>query len=223
MNTKTALIIGSTGLVGRQLTQLLLKGNEYGLVIAFVRRSSGISHPKLEERIVDFTQPESWKEHLKGDVIFSCMGTTIKVAGSQDAQWQVDYTFQWNAASLAAANGVGQLVLVSAASADSSSRLFYNRMKGELDEAVASLGFKQIDIVRPSILKGDRGEFRLGEKIGLMAMEVLRIIPGLRAYRPIRDAVVARAMIRSAQEPHSDHVKIHTLEEVHHLSKRYVD
>jgi len=216
---KTALIIGATGLVGRQLLLQLLECPEFEKVCCFVRRSSGLVHEKLSEEIVDFDQPDKWKHLMKGDVLFSCMGTTLKTAGSQDAQWKIDFDYQFNAAKCASENGVPAFVLVSAAGANARSGMFYNRMKGQLDEAVAALPFRQITILRPSILDGDRKESRPGEKAGLVVMKFLRFIPGLRSYRPIDVRIVARAMLNASLSNRFEKLLIVTLGEVFELAK----
>jgi uncharacterized protein YbjT (DUF2867 family) len=215
---KKALVIGATGLVGKQLVSQLLEDSGFSEVICFVRRPSGVTHPKLTEHLVDFKSPDSWSQMITGDVLFSCMGTTIRTAGSQEAQWEVDYTYQWNTAERAAANGVAHYVLLSAAGVTPGSRIFYNRMKGELDEAVQQLPFRQIDIIRPSILAGNRQEVRTGERIGIAVMGALRFIPGVRKYRPIMDVTVARAMISASRLEGVEKTRIHELEDVHGLA-----
>ena len=215
---KKALVIGATGLVGKQLVKQLLDDSGFSEVICFVRRRSGVTHPKLTEHLVDFKSPDSWSQMITGDVLFSCMGTTIRTAGSQEAQWEVDYTYQWNTASHAAANGVAHYVLLSAAGVTPDSRIFYNRMKGQLDEAVQQLPFRQIDIIRPSILAGNRQEVRTGERIGIAVMGALRFIPGVRKYRPIMDVTVARAMISASRLEGVEKTRIHELEDVHRLA-----
>ena len=138
---KSAAMIGATGLVGGALLDLLLEDDRFSEVRSFVRRSSGRSHDKLREHVVDFRKPESFANDLVGDVLFSTLGTTRKKAGSQEAQREVDYTFQYETARSAAKNGVACYVLVSSTGANASSGLFYNRMKGQLDQAVSELGF----------------------------------------------------------------------------------
>jgi uncharacterized protein YbjT (DUF2867 family) len=195
---KTALVIGATGLVGKELVGQLLQDARFGKVIVFVRRAAGRTHAKLEEHLVDFDNPAGWKDLLRGDVLFSAMGTTIKKAGSKEAQYKIDYTYQYEAARAAAENGVPTYVLVSSAGASSSSRIFYSRMKGELEDAVKGLPFSYIRIIQPGILAGGREEFRLGERIGIAVMSVLGQVPGLTAYKPYQASVVARALIRAA-------------------------
>lgn len=193
-----AVLLGASGLVGRSLLRILLDDARVSSVVSLARRSSGKEHAKLQEQIVDFRDLEALRREVRGDVLFSALGTTLRKAGSKDAQYEVDYTFQWNVARTAAENGVLRYVLCSAAGASASSLLFYNRMKGELDRDVAALGFASCHVVRPSILEGDRGERRPGEALGLAAMRVFALVPGLRTYRPIPGETVARAMFAAA-------------------------
>lgn len=195
---KTALVIGATGLVGSELTNLLLADDRFDKVKVFVRRSTGKQHPKLEEHRVNFDAVPAWQSLLTGDVLFSSLGTTLKQAGSKEAQYKIDFTYQYNVAKAAAENGVTQYVLVSSAGASPQSRLFYSRMKGELEKAVQTFSFAHIHILQPGILQGERDEFRLGERIGVGMLSVTRYIPGLQKYKPIPGATVAQAMINAA-------------------------
>ena len=129
---KTAILIGATGLVGAALTDALLADSRFEKVVVFVRRATGKNHPKLEEHIVNFDAIDNWKQLLTGDVLFSAMGTTIGKAGSKEAQYKIDYTYQYEVAKAASENGVRQYVLVSSAGASPQSKIFYSRMKGEL-------------------------------------------------------------------------------------------
>ncbi|MBW8333324.1 MAG: NAD(P)H-binding protein [Prolixibacteraceae bacterium] len=192
--SKVANVIGASGLVGQQLVAQLLGHPEFGKVRSFVRRTSGMSHPKLEEILIDFNRLVSWKHLVQGDVLFSTMGTTIKTAKTKENQYRVDFTYQHEFAKAAAGNGIGAYVLVSSMGADSKSSVFYSRIKGELEEAVSKLNFRKCIIVRPSILDGDRKEKRAGEKIGLVASRFLtRYI--LKKYRPTPVDVLAAKMI----------------------------
>ncbi len=190
-----AIVIGSTGLVGRQLVQQLLEDARFDGVTSFVRRASGVQHPKLDEQVIDFRAPETWASRVKGDVLFSTLGTTIKVAGSQSAQYEVDHTFQFRTAEAAAKAGVRDYVLVSSASASPSSPIFYSRMKGELERDVAKLGFTSVTFIRPGLLLGERAEPRFGERVGEAVMKVIGGLPGLGNARGIHGRVVAKAMI----------------------------
>lgn len=194
----TALLIGATGLVGDQLLRQLLLDARFDRLKVFVRRPTGYQSPKLEEHVVDFDQPQTWSEALTGDVLFSTLGTTLRQAGSQEAQYKVDYTYQYRAAQAAATNGVPTFVLVSSAGADADSFVFYNRIKGELERDVKKLRFRRIRILQPGILAGGRAQVRLGEKVGLVLASVVGAVPPLRGYRPIHARIVAQAMINAA-------------------------
>lgn len=197
---KTAIVIGATGLVGSHVLNLLLQDERYQTVKVFHRRSTGINHPKLKEHLVDFKNLDSWRSQLTGDELYSALGTTIKKAGSQEAQYTIDFTYQFETAKAAAENGVSKFALVSSAGANPKSRAFYPKLKGELDEAVKELSFEVITILRPSILEGDRSENRLGETVGIILAKIFTKIPGLKKYRPIFAETVARGMINSLRK-----------------------
>jgi len=212
---KTAIIIGATGLVGSHLINSLLSDNRYNLVKIFVRKSTGINHPKLEEHVIDFDKLKTWRHEISGDELYSAMGTTIKKAGSKEAQYKIDFTYQFEFAKAASENGVEKYLLVSSAGANVKSRNFYLRMKGELDEKVAELPFKQINIFRPSILAGERKERRKGEEIGITAIRfIAQIIPLLRKYRPIEAETVAEAMIKAANSENKTKISIYEPDQI---------
>jgi uncharacterized protein YbjT (DUF2867 family) len=215
-----AIVIGATGLVGRHLLKQLLADERFRQVKVFHRRKTGETHPRLKEYVIDFDDIASWQEQLKGDVLFSTLGTTLKTAGSKEAQYRVDYTYQYEVARATAEQGVNNYVLVSSAGADSSSMVFYSRMKGELDAAVQQLPFQRVLILRPSMLDGDRQEERLGEKIGLAVGRLLPYLPFAKKYRPIHAEIVARAMIKGALQPDGKSREIAELEEVFQLAEK---
>ncbi len=194
---KTAIVIGATGLVGLELVHLLLKDSRFEKVKIFVRRATGISNVKLEEYIVNFDEADNWKQKVTGDVLYSAMGTTLKVAGSKEAQYKIDYTYQYHTAKIAAANGVPEYVLVSAAGSNVNSRIFYSKMKGELERDIKKLPFETIHIIRPGMLGSGRKEERTGEKIGIAFMKVIGLIPSLGSLKPIEGKEVAQAMINA--------------------------
>jgi len=196
---KTAIILGATGLVGSELLNQLLQNDDYNKVITFVRRPIVISHSKLQQEVIDFDKPELWAHKVVGDVLFSAFGTTIKKAGSKAAQYMIDYTYQFQMAEAAARNGVSNYVLVSSVGAHYKSKIFYSRIKGELDRDVQTLGFKHVTILKPSILAGKRNEKRAGEKVGLILGKFIAVIPGIRKYKPIPATIVAKAMINAAK------------------------
>lgn len=200
---KTAIILGATGLTGSQLLDLLLHDERFDQVKVLVRRSTGVSHAKLEEHIIDFDQPESWASLVTGDMLFSTLGATRANAGGTDGQYKVDYTYQYQVAEAAASNGVKTYVLVSSTGADANSSFFYMRMKGELDRDVQQLPFEKIRILRPGPLDGDRKENRPFEKTGLAFIKAFNQIGLFKRYRPIHVREVAKAMIHAAFKENS--------------------
>jgi uncharacterized protein YbjT (DUF2867 family) len=192
---KTALVIGATGLVGNELVHQLLADDRFGAVLVFVRRSMGISHSKLQEFIINFDEPQSWSHLVKGDVLFSALGTTLKKAGSKEAQYKIDHDYQYNFAQAAAQNQVPVYVLVSSAMASVSSRIFYTRMKGELERDIQLLPFQAIHIMQPGMLQGNRKENRPGEKIGLYVIRLLNKMGIALKQKPVPASIVAKAMI----------------------------
>ena len=190
-----ALVIGATGAVGKDLVQQLIEDSSVERIDIFVRREVKIPAAKVVAHVVDFDHPETWADQLKGDVLFSCLGTTIRAAGSQDAQWKVDYTYQYEAAKAAKANGVKNYVLVSSVGANAKSKVFYTKMKGALDEAVQELGFEGCFILRPpSLIR--KGSDRFGEKVGIVALKAFNAIGLMRSFTPMPTEAVAAAMIR---------------------------
>jgi len=193
--TRIANVIGAIGLVGHQLVLQLLASPEFEKVRSFVRRPSGIVHPKLEEIVIDFNKPASWNHLVQGEVLFSSLGTTIKTAKTKENQYLVDFTYQYEFAKAASENGVPTYILVSSMGANPKSSVFYSRIKGELETEVAKLKFKKLIIFRPSILDGDRKEKRSGEKIGLVISRFLtRFI--LKKYKPTPVNQLAGKMIQ---------------------------
>ena len=189
-----ALIIGATGATGKDLLAKLLEDEAFSEIHSFVRKPMSISHPKLHAHVVDFDTPEAWSDLLHGDVAFSCLGTTLAVAGTKEAQWRVDYDYQYAFAEHCKNNGVSTFVLVSAAGAKAQSKLFYNRMKGALEEAVKKLNFPRLLIFQPSILirsNSDRG----AENFSVKAIHFLNKIGLFKRYRPMPTEILAEKML----------------------------
>lgn len=198
---KSAIVLGATGLVGREIVDLLEKDESVERVVMLVRRApERATAKKTEVRVTNFREPSTYGS-LDADALFSALGTTLKVAGSKEAQYEVDYTFQYEVAKAAKAAGVSTLSLCSAWGANAEASTFYARMKGELERDVLALGFARTRIVRPSFLEGDRAETRVGEKIGMGVMNVLGKLPGLSKHRPIHVRIVAAAMVALAKDP----------------------
>jgi len=199
---KSALLLGASGLVGRHCLHLLLEDQTYGKVITFVRTPINLQHPKLEQHIVDFDHLDKYAHLTKVNEVFCCLGTTIKKAGSQEAFRKVDFTYPVEIAKIAAQNGVEQFSIITALGANPKSSVFYNRVKGKVEEAIAKLSFKTINIFRPSLLLGKREERRIREKIGELLLHGLKpfLVGPLRKYRAIEASVVAAAMVQVARK-----------------------
>ena len=209
-----ALIIGATGATGKDLVTQLLADDTYSEVHCFVRKPLALTHPKLHAHVVDFETPEVWADLLRGDVAFSCLGTTLAVAGSKEAQWRVDYDYQYNFAEHCRNNGVPTFVLVSAAGAKAQSKLFYNRMKGQLEDAIKALGFPRLLIFQPSVLVRKESD-RKGEQFGLKMIVLLNKLGLFKRYRPIPTSVLAEKMCKEvAIAPKGIHT--FTLDEIFH-------
>lgn len=209
-----ALIIGATGATGKDLVTQLLADDTYSEVHCFVRKPLALTHPKLHAHVVDFETPEVWADLLRGDVAFSCLGTTLAVAGSKEAQWRVDYDYQYNFAEHCRNNGVPTFVLISAAGAKAPSKLFYNRMKGQLEDAIKALGFPSLFIFQPSVLVR-KGSDRKGEQFGLKMIVFLNKLGLFKRYRPMPTSVLAEKMRKEvAIAPKGVHT--FTLDEIFH-------
>lgn len=193
-----AWVAGGSGLVGGMLLRELLADRDFGAITSVGRRVLPLDDPRLSQAVVDFGVPGSLDGLPAADAAFCCLGTTIRKAGSQEAFRAVDFSAVLAFARAARAHGVRTFVHVSSIGADPRSRVFYSRVKGELEEAVAAVGFESLHALRPSILDGPRQERRPFEQVGLVLMRALA--PVLGKYRPTPVARVAAAMIAAAKE-----------------------
>ncbi len=193
MNTKTVWIAGGSGLVGGELLKQLLADDAFGRVISVGRREVSQRHLKLTQAIVDFADPSTFSSLPAPDAAFSCLGTTIKKAGSKEAFRAVDFDAVLTFAKVAKSRGARAFLHVSSAGADSRSRMFYSAVKGEIEEALIDVRFDSLVGFRPSILDGDRGDDRPLEKLGLSVGRALG--PLLGKYRPTPATAVAAAMV----------------------------
>jgi uncharacterized protein YbjT (DUF2867 family) len=192
MTKKTALIIGASGLIGQQLVQQLLEDDRYEKVTALVRKPLEIRHDKLTQTRYDFDWPDA--DLAIGDELFCCLGTTIKKAGSQTAFRKVDYDCIVETAKIALGNGTKKMVVVSSIGADKDSSIFYNKVKGETEEALRKLKYDACYVLRPSLLMGARDELRMGELVGKLFMTAFSFaVP--KKYKGIEGKQVAKAMI----------------------------
>lgn len=199
---KTALIIGSTGLIGSHLLELLLNSADYEKVVTFARSSTEVKHPKLTQHIVDFNQPETYKDLVTGDDFFCTIGTTIKTAGSKEAFRRVDFEYPSQFATFAMQNKVKQFLVISSLGADVNSGNFYLKTKGEIQTFLKACDFNSVSVLQPSLLLGNRNEFRLGEKVGAFFMKAFSflLMGKLKKYKPIESTTVAKALLKIAQK-----------------------
>ncbi|HEY4337541.1 MAG TPA: NAD(P)H-binding protein [Puia sp.] len=191
-----ALIIGATGATGKDLVNTLLQDAGYEQIVIFVRRAGGRTHPKLTEILTDFDNLEAVAGAINGDVWFSCLGTTLKTAGSKERQWQIDYEIPAKFAAIAKRNGVPRMVLLSAYGAAPASRVFYSKVKGKLEENIAGLGFHQYIIFKPGMLLRKDTD-RPGERIIAGVLKFLNSVGLFRKFRPLPTSVLAEKMAKA--------------------------
>ena len=191
-----ALVIGATGATGKDLVDDLLQDAFYSEVLIFVRRSTGMVHSKLQEIITDFDKLSEISETINGDVLFSCLGTTLKTAGSKDKQRHVDYEIPWQFAEIAKRNGVSCMVLLSAYGASADSKLFYSRLKGKLEDAISSLMFTSFIIFRPGLLERKNTD-RMGERISAGLLHILNRLGVLKKYQPLPTNILAKKLAKA--------------------------
>ncbi len=204
---KVAVIAGATGLIGKQLLELLLDDPEYHVVKSIVRTATDVAHPKLRQIIVDFDRLEEYTDQLKGDVVFCCLGTTMKKAKSKEAFWKVDFHYPLQLAKITHAQGARQFLIVSALGADKNSAIFYNKVKGETEAAIAGVGFQSYHVFRPSLLLGPRTEQRSGEDAAKVFYKLFAfLIPA--KYKAIESIKVAKAM-QSCARAEEDGIHFH--------------
>lgn len=210
---KTALILGSTGLVGSELVKQLQASGMYDKIILPVRRLSGIHGPAVKEVLYNFDKPDP--SVMQANDIYCCLGTTIKNAGSQKNFYRVDVTYVVESAKAGYANGAERFALVSAMGANARSSVFYNRSKGEVEEAVCRIGYSSCFIFRPSLLLGNRSEFRFGEKVAGFLMRIFSfIIP--KRYKAIEASSVAAAMV-SAMKSHKTGLRVFESDQISNM------
>ena len=200
MAKRNALILGASGLVGGALLRILLNDSTYSEVRAVVRRPLEIRHTKLREHIIDFETLGAHKKIFAVDDVFCCLGTTIKQAGTRENFRRVDFHYPVEAAITAHAAGAQSYYIITAMGSNPRARIFYNRVKGETEEALSTIPFAALHIFRPSLLLGERIENAPASGLRRKFLQRCRFFSGpLKKYMPIDATVVARAMARAAQ------------------------
>lgn len=209
---RKVIVLGATGLIGKHLVKQLAGCEHISQIVAVTRRKVTYTDPKIENIVIDFNQLEQHGALFKGDILFSCLGTTKKQVGTRAAQRIVDLDYQLKIAKQAAENGVRGYFLVSSSGANTKSNNAYLQMKGELEDKVKRLAFEQIAIFQPSLLLGERDGFRLAEKLGGWVLTALCLLPTLKRYRPIYGYQVANKMCQESAKVNTG-VQVFTLEQ----------
>lgn len=197
MENRTAIVFGATGMIGTYLVEELIQNMRYSAIKVFSRRKLNIEHIKVIEHIVDVEDVSSYKDLIRGDDLFICLGTTMKKAGSIKRYEELDRDMPVNIALASYKSGIRRIAVVSALGANIKSKTSYNRIKGEMEEGISKIDFESTIIARPSLLLGNRGEFRLFEKIATVFAKLFSFILSgkLEIYRAIHGRNVAIAMI----------------------------
>ena len=195
---KIALVAGASGLIGSRLLDELVKSKEYGTIKALVRKGTKINVPEVTTVVVDFDHLNEFGNELMADVVFCCLGTTMKKARTREQFYKVDFTYPFILGQIAAENKSSQFHIISSIGSSPKSLFYYSRVKGEIEQAISNLPIPNINIYRPSLLLGQRQERRTGEQIGaLFAKTLAPIILGpAKKYRAIEAIVVARALVK---------------------------
>jgi uncharacterized protein YbjT (DUF2867 family) len=203
MGTRSAIVFGATGLVGRALVEVLCKSEHYDLIKIFVRAGTDFAgREKIKEFIIDFNHLKEYSDKIKGDDLFICLGTTIKKAGSVSRMEEIDRDMPVNIATVASKNSVERLAVISSLGANLKSSNYYLRIKGEMEEGMMKLNFRTLIILRPSILLGTRYEKRTGEEIGIILLRIISVflIGRLAKYKGITAKKVAIAMVKTIND-----------------------
>lgn len=215
MSMRAAIVVGATGLTGSSLVEQLCNNNEYVSVTVIARRKPTFTHPKLEVKIRDFERIEEQDIEFAHE-LYCCLGTTIKKAGSRVMFEKVDFEYPLAIASLAKKRGIPHFIVITAMGANENSPFYYNRVKGKLEHDLVELGLQRLSIIRPSLLVGNRDEFRLGEKVGEKLLKLAHplLIGPFKRSRAIDASQVAKAMIIIALHGKQQSVTIYSSDEL---------
>ena len=205
---KTALIFGSSGLIGNKLLELLVKSNIYNKIKLFVRSKISNSNPKIEIIKVDFTKLENHKDLIVGDDCFFCIGTTRKNTPDKNEYIKIEYNLPVEIAKIAKSNSIRSFTYISSLGANPNASGLYLKNKGQAEQEIIKLNFSKLSIIRPSILVGDRKENRIGEKIGIFLMKILSplFFGKMKKYKPIKVSNVVKAIFNITQNDYKKNI-----------------
>ena len=203
---KTAIILGITGITGKLLAQSILADATYDKLISFHRRKSGLEHPKLEEQVVDLFELKKQKDAFKADVVFCCIGTTQSKTEDKEQYKAIDYGIPLAAARLCKENGIPKFIVISALGADPDSRVFYNKVKGEMERDILALNLPEAYFLEPALLAADRDEKRTAEQLAIKAFKVFNwfLVGPLKKYQSIKPEALVIAMKKLAVSTYPD-------------------
>jgi uncharacterized protein YbjT (DUF2867 family) len=203
-----ALVLGGTGASGQEIVKLLLNDSHFSRISIFVRRKVDIEHEKLDIHQIDFSRLNEYKDLVKGDILFSALGTTKSDAGSKEKQYLVDYTYQYEFAKMASDNGVLHYSLISSLGANKHSLFFYPKIKGELEESVKLLPFNTIQIFQPPSLIRQKELMRTAEKLSVKFFNRLTALGVLKSLKPLNVKDLALKMIKEAKSSQLDKINV---------------
>ncbi|HUI32138.1 MAG: NAD(P)H-binding protein [Dysgonamonadaceae bacterium] len=205
MIKKTAIVLGATGLTGSHLLELLLQDSDYDRVKVFTRKKLTISHPKIEEYVIDLLKLSDNANKFTADVVFCCIGTTKAKTPDRKLYRAIDYGIPVEAAKLAKQNSIPHFIVISALGANPKSKIFYNQLKGEMQRDVLAQQIEHTHLLQPSLIVGNRKEKRMGEDISKFIIKLFAFLIPAR-YKMIRDKTIAKAMIQLARKPSEEQI-----------------
>ncbi len=203
-----AIVIGATGATGRELIKILLLRSEVKHILVLTRKKLEVSSTKLDVHVINFAEIDKYRNIIKGDILFSALGTTLKDAKSKTKQFEVDYTYQYNLAKISSENNVKTLSLVSSSGANENSLFFYPKIKGLLESSVKQLSFENIQIYQPPFLIRQSDVMRSNEKIGVFIFKALNSVGILNSLKPLPVSRLAEKMVDEALKKHPKRVMI---------------
>lgn len=208
MNNKTAIILGGTGLTGSFLLDRLIADDSYVSIKLFSRRASGNPSPKIQEFLGDVLQLDLFKDDFIADEVFCCVGTTSSKTKDRSVYRAIDFGIPYSASKLAKENNIPTFLVISSMGANSKSKIFYSRTKGEMEQAVLDQKIPNTYILRPSLILGERNEKRFGESLGAVLLKLVNVflVGKSKKYRAIKSDCIAAAMINLASSNHKDQI-----------------